>query len=94
MKKTSYLLTSPVQTQRVSFTACIKNHAQRLADSLTEWISAYTGDELSKEEIKHGIHVVVALMATVLPTHMPLPVRGLLVLWLGISIYQCRHIKD
>lgn len=49
---------------------------------------------MSKEEIKHGIHVVVALMATVLPTHMPLPVRGLLVLWLGISIYQCRHIKD
>lgn len=52
MKKTSYLLTSPVPTQRVSFTACIKNHAQRLADTLTEWISAYTGDELSKEEIK------------------------------------------
>ena len=43
MKKTSYLLTSPVQTQRVSFTACIKNHAQRLADTLTEWIFGLHG---------------------------------------------------
>lgn len=74
--------------------ANVKSFVNCATSNYAHFLSKLIGEPINTNDAIHATHTIIAMIASVFPIGIPLTIRILLITWLGISIYQCRHIGD
>lgn len=98
MKKNDYLQlaqmmeTNPMKSESLISQLC--HYKTNVLKKYAKWISEKTGESFTPHEALYGTNAIFSLILSTFTLGMPLPIRLLMLLWLGTSIYQCKHFGD
>ncbi len=70
------------------------NYKTNAMKRYAKWLSKETGESFTPHETLYGTQAVLSLILSIFTINMPLLIHLLILIWLGISIYQCKHIED